>query len=41
LRKNLGGKLGEHLVAIEERFDAKRIVIDGLDVRVKVVRKKG
>ena len=34
-------KLGEHLAAIEERFDAKRVVIDGLDVRVTVVRKTG
>jgi hypothetical protein len=37
----LSWKLGEHLAAIEERFDAKRVVIDGLDVRVKVVRRKG
>ncbi len=34
-------KLGEHLAAIEERFDAKRVVIDGLDVKVTVVRKMG
>jgi len=34
-------KLGEHLAAIEDRFEAKRTVIDGLDVRVEVVRKNG
>ncbi len=34
-------QLGEHLAAIEERFDAKRTVVDGLDVRVEVVRKSG
>jgi hypothetical protein len=34
-------KLGEHLQAIEDNFEAKRVVIDSLDVKVRVVRKNG
>ncbi len=34
-------EFAEHLSAIGERFEAKRVVVDGLDVKVKVVRKNG
>lgn len=30
--------LGEHLQAIEAHYDAKRVVVDGLDVRVTVIQ---
>jgi hypothetical protein len=34
-------EFGEHLEAIADNFTAKRVVIDGLDVKVEVVRKNG
>jgi hypothetical protein len=37
----LSWQLSEHLAAMEDRFEAKRVVVDGLDVKVKVTRKNG
>ena len=31
----------EHLEALEQTFEKKRAVVDGLDVQVEVVRKEG